>query len=84
MKEAIAKELEKIIEIPTVLVRKDNYPPEYVDSKKYRKIKVRRVPYISPSLMYFLLQRRADFSLVEKFSSGDFEGFLTMGNAYRQ
>lgn len=79
----IIEELEEIIKIPTVLVRKDGFPPEYKDSKKYRKVKVRDIDKISPVLMYYLLNKKADFSSIEKFSSGDFESFLSMSNAYR-
>lgn len=82
MTDNVAKEIREIIEIPTVLVRKDDLPPEYKDSKKYRKIKKRNIPCISPNLMHYLLTHKADFSSVERFSSGDFESFLSMNNAY--
>jgi hypothetical protein len=83
MTKNVKGELLSIIETPTVLLCKDYTPPEYCNNaKKYRKIKVRRVPNISVNLMSLILAQGGDLNSIEKFSSGDFLRFLQMSNIY--
>lgn len=80
--EEIINELKNIIEIPTVLLDKEGVPIEYKNTRKKRKMKIRKIDNISVHLLMFILENNGDASSIEKFSSGNFVSFLNMNRAY--
>lgn len=78
----IEKELKEIIQIPTILLDKDGVPIEYKSSQKKRKIKVRNLEKISVHLMMLIIKNNGDAESIERFSSGNFIGFLNRNRAY--
>lgn len=83
MLKTVEDEIKDIIEIPTVLLDRDGYPIEYKKSREKRKMKIRTLKKpISIHLMMLTLQNGGDLSSLEKFSSGNYIGFLNMNRVY--
>lgn len=78
----ITKEIEDIIKTPTVLMCKNGMPIEYVNSNPLRKIKKRDVKKVSVFLASYVCEKGGDIDSIKRFSSGDFNRFLSMSNIY--